>query len=109
MVIVFLKFIGCLWRTQYVLWLICTGELGFVCIVWVTVLSKFDVGESSLDFGGVMIFMVSNVLETHWRTFPHDCVEIGWIELKFELFYLAIGIVFSRLWVPFVGYVTNFV
>ncbi len=33
-----------------------------------------------------MLFMVMGVLETHWRTFPHDCIEIGWIELKFELF-----------------------
>ena len=46
---------------------------------------------SILDFGGVIIFMVRDVLETLWRTFPHDFIEIGWIELKFESFYLASG------------------
>ena len=45
-----------------------------------------DVGASSLDFGGAMLFMVMDVLETHLGTFPHDFIEIGWIELKFELF-----------------------
>ena len=44
---------------------------------------------SSLDFYGVILFMVRDVLETHWITFPHDCIEIGWIELKFASFYLA--------------------
>ena len=33
-----------------------------------------------------MIFMVRDVLETHWVIFPHNLIEIGWIELKFELF-----------------------
>ena len=46
-----------------------------------------DARASSLDFGGSMLFMVSDVLETHWGTFPHDCIEIGWIELKFEPFF----------------------
>ena len=45
-----------------------------------------NAGASSLDFGGVMLFMVRDVLETHWGTFPHDSMEIGWIELKFEQF-----------------------
>ena len=35
-----------------------------------------DVGALSLDFGGSMIFMVRDVLETHWGTFPHDFIEI---------------------------------
>ena len=45
-----------------------------------------DVGASSLYFGGVILFVVRDVLETHWVTFPHDYIEIGWIGLKFELF-----------------------
>ena len=53
-----------------------------------------DVGALSLDFGGVMLFMVRDVLETHWRTFPHDFIEIGWIELKLNYFYLAVGTTF---------------
>ena len=52
-------------------------------------LGESDARASSLDFGGVMLFMVRDVLETHWITFPHDFIEIGWIELKFESFYLA--------------------
>ena len=35
-----------------------------------------DVGASSLDFGGVMLFIVRNVLERHWKTFPHYFIEI---------------------------------
>ena len=45
---------------------------------------ELDVGASSLDFCGAIIFMVRDVLETHWGTFPHDCIEIGWIGWKFE-------------------------
>ena len=33
-----------------------------------------DEGESHLDFGGAMIFMVRDVLETHCGTFPHDFI-----------------------------------
>ena len=36
-----------------------------------------DLGASRLDFDGVMFFMFRDVLETHWGTFPHDCIEIG--------------------------------
>ena len=50
--------------------------------------------------------MVSDVLETHWVTFPHDFIEIGWIELKFEQLLLESH--FSSFWVPVVGCVTNF-
>ena len=45
---------------------------------------EYDAGASSLDFGGIILFMVTDVLETHWGSFPHDCIEIGWIQLKFE-------------------------
>ena len=47
---------------------------------------NLDAGASSLDFGGFMHFVVRDALETHWGTFNHDCIESGWIELKFELF-----------------------
>ena len=50
---------------------------------------EFDAGASSLYFGGVVLFMVRDVLETYWGTFPHDFIEIGWIELKFELLKLG--------------------
>ena len=43
-----------------------------------------DIGASSLNFCEAIIFMVRDVLETHWITFPHDFIEIGWIGLKFE-------------------------
>ena len=62
-----------------------------------------------MDFGGVMFFMVRDVLDTHWRTFPHDFIDIGWIELKFEPFYLATGTMFFGLCMPIGGHVTNFV
>ncbi len=42
-----------------------------------------------LDFGGDMIFMGRDMLETYWGTFFHDFIEIGWIELKFELLKLG--------------------
>ena len=45
-----------------------------------------NAGASSLDFGGVMIFMVRDVLETHLVTLSYVCIEIGVIMLKFELF-----------------------
>ena len=45
-----------------------------------------DVGALSLDFVGVMLFMVRDVLETHWGTFSYVHIEIGVIMLKFELF-----------------------
>lgn len=38
--------------------------------------------------------MVRDVLEPHWGTFPYDFIEIGWIELKFQSFYLVVGTVF---------------
>ena len=56
--------------------------------VWDTLFympGEFTAGASSLDFGGSIIFMVMNVLDTHWGIFPHDFIEIGWIELKFEV------------------------
>ena len=53
-----------------------------------------DAGALRLDFCGAMLFMVRDVLEKHWRTFFHDFIEIRWIELKFELFYLATGTMF---------------
>ena len=46
----------------------------------------FDAGVSSSNIFGSMLFMVSDVLETHWGTFLPDFIEIGWIELKFEQF-----------------------
>ena len=56
-----------------------------------------------------MIFIVRDVLETHWVTFPHDFIDIGWIELKFELLKLSsVEIVFSRFWVSVASSVTNY-
>ena len=46
-------------------------------------LGESNVGASSLDFCWAMLFMVRNFLETYWGSFPHDFIEIGWIELKF--------------------------
>ena len=68
-----------------------------------------DAGASRLDFGGMMLLMFRYVLETHWGTFPHDCIEIGWIELKLEPFFFAAEVVFSGFWVLVLGHVTNFV
>ena len=65
------------------------ADLSLGIKVWDTLfylLEESDVGALSLDFGGSMFFMVRDVLETRWETFPHDFIEIGWIELKFELF-----------------------
>ena len=55
---------------------------------------EFDARASRLYFYGMILFMVRDVLETHWRTFLHDFIEIGWIELKFEPFYLVVGTMF---------------
>ena len=54
--------------------------------------------------------MVRDVLETHWGAFPHDFIEIGWIDSKFELLKLGFAeTMFSGFWwVPIVDYVTNF-
>ena len=47
-------------------------------------LGESDAGALRWDFGGDILLMVRNVLEEHWGTFPHDCIEIGWIKWKFE-------------------------
>ena len=42
--------------------------------------------ELSLGFGRFIIFMVRDVLETHWATLSYVHIEIGVIMLKFESF-----------------------
>ena len=71
-------------------------------------LGEFDARASSLDFCGVMIFMVRDVLEAHLVTFSYVHIEIGVIMLKLESFYLAIGAIFSGFHRLLVDGVTNY-
>ena len=48
-----------------------------VCYILFYLHRESDAGASSLDFGGVMILMVRDVLEKFWGTFPHDFINIG--------------------------------
>ena len=70
---------------------------------------KSDVEALSLDFSRDMIFMVRDVLETYLGSFIHIFIEIGWIELKFELLKLgSVETMFSRFWVLVTYSITNY-
>lgn len=69
-------------------------------------LGESNAGASSLSFSGVMLFMVRDVLETHWGTFSYVRIEIGVMVLKLELFYLDVGATFFGYYV--VSDITNY-
>ena len=55
------------------------ADLSLGIKVWDTIFYlpwESDVGALSLDFGGFILFMVRDVLETHWGTFSYVWINI---------------------------------
>ena len=84
------------WKTLVKMKLVANLSLGIKVWGILSYLPKeSDVGALRWDFGGVMFFMVRDVLETHWGTFYYVHIEIDVITLKLERIYLAVATMFS--------------